>query len=121
GAVGRVLTHLEGHPELLGPLGIPRALALLVTRPRAAEPWSFLSRFDWARTLDGRWKLLEINSDTPAGLGDAEASHRAGGPSRIARGPGPAPRARPGGARGLAQHVHRHGYSGRHPDRQERR
>src|SRR5882724_7024749 len=67
-AVGRVLTHLEGHPELLGPLGLPPALAPLVTRPRGAEPWSFLSRFDWARTRDGRWKLMEINSDTPAGL-----------------------------------------------------
>ena len=71
GAVGRVLTHLEGHPELLGPLGIPPALASLVTRARGAEPWSFLSRFDWARTRDGRWKLMEINSDTPAGLWEA--------------------------------------------------
>src|SRR2546428_7366825 len=70
-AVGRVLTHLEGHPELLGPLGMPPALAPLVTRPRGAEPWSFLSRFDWARTRDGRWKLMEINSDTPAGLWEA--------------------------------------------------
>src|SRR5207244_2756234 len=55
---------------------------------------------------------LTARPELRPGLGDTEASHRAGGPSRIARGPGPAPRARPGGARGLAQHVNRHGYSG---------
>ncbi len=87
-AIGRVLAHLRGQPSLLTVLGIPSALAPLVA---GAQPgsWSFLSRFDWARTVDGRWKLLEINSDTPAGLWEAsivaaevERLHGAGkGPS----------------------------------------
>jgi len=68
--VGRVLSHLEGAPELLAVLGIPAALAALATRPRRERPWSFVSRLDWARTPEG-WKLLEINSDTPAGLWEA--------------------------------------------------
>jgi glutathionylspermidine synthase len=67
-ATGRVLAHLGGHPELLGVLGIPETLAALCASSETADEWSFLSRFDWAWTADGRWKLLEINSDTPAGL-----------------------------------------------------
>ena len=83
-AVGRALAHLTARPELLRVLGIPPSVASLAAAVEAPEDWSFLSRFDWARTLDGRWKLLEINSDTPAGLwetGSAEAEvarlHRA--------------------------------------------
>src|SRR5262249_39377247 len=67
-AAGRVLEHLRGHPELLGVLGIPARLASLCASSRTADAWSFLSRFDWAWTVNGRWKLLEINSDPPAGL-----------------------------------------------------
>ncbi len=70
-AVGRVLAHLDGRPELAGSLGIPGALAELVSRVQSPRDWSFLSRLDWARTTDGRWKLMEINSDTPAGLWEA--------------------------------------------------
>jgi glutathionylspermidine synthase len=67
-AVGRVLAHLNGRPELAASLGIPGALPVLVTRVEAPHEWSFLSRLDWALTTDGQWKLMEINSDTPAGL-----------------------------------------------------
>jgi glutathionylspermidine synthase len=67
-AVGRALEHLHGRPELLGVLGIPEALAPLCASTAATEDWSFLSRFDWAWAQDRGWKLLEINSDTPAGL-----------------------------------------------------
>jgi glutathionylspermidine synthase len=67
-AVGRMLSHLAARPALLGVLGIPPRLAALAAAVEAPEDWSFLSRFDWARTGNGRWKLLEINSDTPAGL-----------------------------------------------------
>ena len=89
-AFGRVLTHLRGRPELLGVLGIPETLAPLCASLTAAGDWSFLSRFDWAWTADARWKLLEINSDTPAGLwetgsieGDVARLHPgAGAPSR---------------------------------------
>ena len=70
-AVGRALAHLTARPELLRVLGIPPSVASLAAAVEAPEDWSFLSRFDWARTLDGRWKLLEINSDTPAGLWEA--------------------------------------------------
>ena len=70
-AAGRVLEHLRGYPELLGVLGIPETLASLCASSGTAEAWSFLSRFDWAWTTQGRWKLLEINSDTPAGLWEA--------------------------------------------------
>jgi len=83
-AVDRVLAHLAGCPELLGVLGIPEAVAPLCARRATAGGWSLLSRFDWAWTADGRWKLLEINSDTPAGLwetgaieGDVARLHRA--------------------------------------------
>jgi len=82
-AVDRVLAHLAGRPELLGVLGIPEAVAPLCALPAATEGWSLLSRFDWAWTADGGWKLLEINSDTPAGLwetgaieGDVARLHR---------------------------------------------
>ncbi len=67
-ATTRVLDHLT-DPALLAPLGIPRRVADLVCSGRAAP--HFLSRFDWARTTDQRWQLLEINSDTPAGLWEA--------------------------------------------------
>ena len=67
-AVGRVLAHLHGRPELTAALGIPGALATLVSQVDDPAQWSFLSRLDWARTTDGQWKLMEINSDTPAGL-----------------------------------------------------
>ena len=70
-AVVRVLDHLRGRPELLGVLGIPQTLAPLCAAATAGDEWSFLSRFDWAWTTDDRWKLLEINSDTPAGLWEA--------------------------------------------------
>jgi glutathionylspermidine synthase len=66
--VGRVLDHLRGRAELLGVLGIPEALAPLCASGARDDEWSFLSRLDWAWTADGGWKLLEINSDTPAGL-----------------------------------------------------
>ena len=72
-AVGRVLKHLGKRPDLLGVLGIPECLASLCASSAAAERWSFLSRFDWAWTVDGHWKLLEINSDTPAGLWETGA------------------------------------------------
>jgi glutathionylspermidine synthase len=71
GAVGRVLAHLAGRPELLDVLGIPAPLAPFVSSRAGDHPWSFLSRFDWALTTRGRWQLLEINSDTPAGLWEA--------------------------------------------------
>ena len=73
GAVGRVLTHLRKRPDLLGVLGIPEPLALLCASAPLPEDWSFLSRFDWAWTTEGCWKLLEINSDTPAGLWETGA------------------------------------------------
>jgi glutathionylspermidine synthase len=72
-AVGRVLAHLRHRPELLGVLGVPEPLASLCASTPMPEDWSFLSRFDWAWTTDGRWKLLEINSDTPAGLWETGA------------------------------------------------
>lgn len=87
-AIGRALSHMEGAPGLSGALGIAPALAVEASRGRGPAPWSFLSRFDWARTRDGRWKLLEINSDTPAGLW--EAGIVAGEVSRLHRGPAPA-------------------------------
>jgi len=67
-AVDRVLVHLSGRPELTGSLGIPGVLAALVSRVESPRDWSFLSRLDWALMTDGQWKLMEINSDTPAGL-----------------------------------------------------
>ena len=85
--VGRALAHLRERPELLGVLGIPETLAPLCARASTASHWGFLSRFDWAWTADGRWKLLEINSDTPAGLwetgsieGDVARLHRGATP-----------------------------------------
>jgi glutathionylspermidine synthase len=71
--VGRVLAHLRRRPELLGVLGVPGALASLCASTPMPEDWSFLSRFDWAWTTNGGWKLLEINSDTPAGLWETGA------------------------------------------------
>jgi len=70
-AVERVLAHLALHPELLGVLGIPRTLAPLCAASAADGSWNLLSRFDWAWAGDAGWKLLEINSDTPAGLWEA--------------------------------------------------
>ena len=75
-AVRRVLAHLRGRPELLGVLGVPETLAPLCVAADSGDEWSFLSRFDWAWTADGRWKLLEINSDTPAGLWETGSIER---------------------------------------------
>ena len=69
-AVGRVLAHLERAPDLLALVGVPPRLVPLAARGAGRAPWSFVSRLDWAHTPDG-WKLLEINSDTPAGLWEA--------------------------------------------------
>jgi glutathionylspermidine synthase len=70
-ATGRVLAHFRGRAELLEVLGVPPRLWPLVADVQAPEDWSLLSRFDWAPTPRGEWKLLEINSDTPAGLWEA--------------------------------------------------
>ena len=67
-AAGRVLEHLRLHPGLLGVLGIPETLASLCAASASDSSWNLLSRFDWAWTGASGWKLLEINSDTPAGL-----------------------------------------------------
>ena len=83
-AVERVLSHLALHPDLLGVLGIPRALAPLCAAAAADGSWNLLSRFDWAWTGDAGWKLLEINSDTPAGLW--EAGSLEGSVARLHRG-----------------------------------
>jgi len=70
-AVGRSLAHLGEHPELLGVLGIPQTLASLCAAAAVGGSWNLLSRFDWAWADNAGWKLLEINSDTPAGLWEA--------------------------------------------------
>jgi glutathionylspermidine synthase len=86
-SVGRVLEHLRLHPELLGVLGIPETLAPLCVGASPADDWSFLARLDWAWTPDGCWKLLEINSDTPAGLWETGAIE--GAVARLHRGARP--------------------------------
>lgn len=70
-ATVRILRHLD-DPALLAPLGIPPAVASLAVASARQSPRNFVSRMDWARTRDGRWQLLEINSDTPAGLWEAD-------------------------------------------------
>ena len=70
-AITRALASLN-DPAVVELLGIPRAVARLVVAPPIREPLQFLSRFDWARTVEGGWRLLEINSDTPAGLWEAD-------------------------------------------------
>jgi glutathionylspermidine synthase len=70
-AVERVLDHLVGRPDLVSVLGFPPAVAALAAASAGGASWSFLSRWDWGLTTDGEWKLLEINSDTPAGLWEA--------------------------------------------------
>ena len=71
GAVERVLSHLVYHPDLASVLGVPSVIADLTASGIGAAPWSFLSRFDWALTTSGQWKLMEMNTDTPAGLWEA--------------------------------------------------
>lgn len=70
-ASARVLADLDdaGVVELLG---VPHPVArLCVTTSTRGRP-DYLARLDWARTVSGRWHLLEINSDTPAGLWEAQ-------------------------------------------------
>jgi glutathionylspermidine synthase len=85
-ATARALAHLD-DPTLLAPLGIPPGVA----RACAARPAPpFLSRLDWARTTEGRWQLLEINSDTPAGLWETGLAAHAIAPL-LSRGVPPSP------------------------------
>ncbi|MBC9783638.1 glutathionylspermidine synthase family protein [Heliobacterium chlorum] len=57
---------IEGHPDLLDFLGIPKSLQAHCLRQRL--PWlTALGRFDWYWTDQGP-KLLEFNSETPFGL-----------------------------------------------------
>lgn len=91
----RVLASLN-DPAVIELLGIPRAAACLAAQANVRGPQNFLARFDWARTMasgpaasgrasipisaghanSGRWQLLEINSDTPAGLGETGLAAR---------------------------------------------
>ena len=74
-AVARALASLD-DPAVVELLGIPPAVARLAVEANARGPLEFLSRLDWARTTAGRWQLLEINSDTPAGLWEAQFAAR---------------------------------------------
>src|SRR5262249_27700616 len=61
--LGRVAARAVAQlrdPALVRVLGIPGVVAPLVARAAAGGAPNFLSRFDWARTTDGRWQLLEI-------------------------------------------------------------
>ena len=75
----RVHAYLD-DPAVVELLGIPPAVARLAVSASARGRPDFLARLDWARTMSGRWQLLEINSETPAGLWEAQLAAR-----RIAR------------------------------------
>lgn len=47
-------------------LGIPTALRKLIEKSPVDE--LFIGRFDWVMDTVGNWKLLEFNSETPAGI-----------------------------------------------------
>ena len=70
-AIDRAVGHLRGRAELLSAIGVPRGLTALAAADVAPAAWRFLARLDWARLPGGAWRLLEINSDTPAGLWEA--------------------------------------------------
>ena len=59
---------IQDNYEVFGPLlGIPEQLAELVSEDRS--PWlTWFGRMDWVFNRQGELKLLELNTDTPAGL-----------------------------------------------------
>lgn len=59
---------IQEHYQVFGPLlGIPGELAELVSQDRS--PWlTWFGRMDWVFDRQGGLKLLELNTDTPAGL-----------------------------------------------------
>jgi hypothetical protein len=66
--------ELLGRPDLVGRLGLPRAVRRILADPRA-EPTPAAARvirFDFHPTADG-WRISEANSDVPGGY--AESSH----------------------------------------------
>ena len=70
-------TCLAARPELWPALGVPRALRRML---RSDEPWTpaaaRIVRYDFHPTDEG-WKISEVNSDVPGGLGEASTFARA--------------------------------------------
>ncbi|HWD92775.1 MAG TPA: glutathionylspermidine synthase family protein [Verrucomicrobiae bacterium] len=65
--------EISQRPELLGNLGLPRALRRVLTsrEPLTPAPCRVM-RFDFHPTVEG-WRVSEVNSDVPGGF--SEASH----------------------------------------------
>ncbi len=74
-ALGRAVTQVleEATAEEVGwPWG-----AFELARQQADLPGTTpLGRLDWVQDLDGRWWLLEFNSDTPSGVREADGAER---------------------------------------------
>ena len=79
--------ELQRRPELLGKLGLPRAVRRVLASSEALSPTAARTlRFDFHWTTEG-WRLSEVNSDVPGGFAEASLFTRL---SAEARGLAPA-------------------------------
>ncbi len=65
--------ELVRRPDLIGELGLPRAIIRLLrsaTRQRPSPGMARVMRFDFHWTTDG-WRISEVNSDVPGGFIEA--------------------------------------------------
>ncbi|WPC41403.1 glutathionylspermidine synthase family protein [Clostridium sp. JS66] len=58
-----VLENINTFSEVLGINGLEN-----IVKAKHTDSFLFLGRIDWCLNEQGEWKLLEINSETPAGL-----------------------------------------------------
>ena len=64
---------LNRHPELSGPLALPRSLKKEIRSMRGYEPERHirLMRYDFHPVAEGGWAVSEVNSDVPGGFAEA--------------------------------------------------
>lgn len=78
GECAGIEARLIARPELLGGLGLPRAVCLALQRGLRHGPPAVAARvlrFDWHPTASG-WRISEVNADVPGGYDEAGALSR---------------------------------------------
>lgn len=70
---------LNNHPELAGPLALPKSVSKEIKNMKNYEPGKHvrLMRYDFHPTIDGTWAVSEVNSDVPGGFAESSFMPRA--------------------------------------------
>lgn len=64
---------LNNHPELAGPLALPKSVSREIKNMQNYEPDKHvrLMRYDFHPTVEGTWAVSEVNSDVPGGFAES--------------------------------------------------